>query len=141
MENLKSEPKENLRKYFRAASVLCVSLAGLAASMNVNADLTWFSRANCVNNESISWHAWNPEWLWTNTYHFKNGTYLHCDNNAGNSCAGNSWQQTWWGGAVHWNEGLIGGFYVIGDHWRWSASTGTYLLGRTSATGCNPTHF
>lgn len=140
MENFSLKPKGSFRRHVRIAALLGISLSGFAVPMVANADLTWFSRANCINNESISWHAWNPEWLWTNTHHYKNGTYLHCDNNVGNRCTGSSWQQTWRGAAVHWNEGFIGGFYVFGQHWRWSPSTGTYLLGNTSATGCNATH-
>lgn len=77
------KPNGNLRKHSRIATLLWFSLSGFTVSMNANADLSWFSRANCVNNESITWHAFNPEWLWTNTYHYKNGTYLHCDNNIG----------------------------------------------------------
>lgn len=135
-----SRMKESVRNNVRIVAVAGIFLTSFAVS-NANADLTWFSRANCINNESITWHAWNPEWLWTNTYHYKNGVYLHCDNNVGDGCTGNAWQQTWRAAAVHWNEGLIGGFYVYGKHWRWSSSTGTYLLGNTSATGCNPTHW
>jgi hypothetical protein len=38
------------------------------------AGLIWFSRANCANNESITWD-WpgNNYWLFTNSYHYKNG--------------------------------------------------------------------
>jgi len=125
----------------RIAVISCIMAVSFSFSMNVSADLTWFSRANCINNESITWDAWDPEWLWTNTYHYRYGVYLHCDNNVGDGCTGNAWQLTWRAAAVHWSEGFGGGYYVYGLHWRWSPSTGTYLLGSTSATGCNPTHW
>jgi len=44
----------------------------------------------------------------------------------------------WRAAAVHWSEGFSGGWYVLGYHWRWTPATGTYLLGRTAATHCNP---
>lgn len=141
MKNVIPKSNRGIRRTVLASAIFFASLAGGLFSTSANADLSWFSRANCINNESITWHAWNPEWLWTNTYHYKNGAYLHCDNNVGDGCTGNAWQQTWRAAAVHWNEGFIGGFYVYGKHWRWSSSTGTYLLGNTSATGCNPTHW
>lgn len=141
MTIIESWKVEKLRARVRVGVMTVVCVSGATMSMAANADLTWFSRANCINNESISWHAFNAEWLWTNTYHYKNGAYLHCDNNIGDGCRGNAWQQTWRAAAVHWNEGLIGGFTVYGKHWRWTSSTGTYLLGNTYATGCNPTHW
>lgn len=134
------EKSKYLRKHLRIAIVLAALSMGIAPTV-AKADLTWFSRANCINNESISWHAWNAEWLWTNSYHYRYGTYQHCENNVGNRCTGGSWQLTWRAAAVHWNEGYSGGWYVFGKHWRWTSSTGTYLLGNTSATGCNPTHW
>ena len=36
-----------------------LSLALLGAYGNAEAGLSWFSRANCVNNESVSWDAWD----------------------------------------------------------------------------------
>lgn len=125
-------------------SISCAALASLSIlglPTEANAALTWFSRANCINNESITWESFGSHWLWTNSYHYRNGYYQHCENNASNACTGNSWQLTWRAAAVHWNEGLSGGWYVLGYHWRWSSSTGTYLLGSTSATNCNATQW
>lgn len=125
------------KKNSKFSCMALFSLAILGFVSNAEAGLSWFSRANCINNESISWDAWDSHWLWTNSYHYRNGYYQHCENNVGSACTTNSWQYTWRAAAVHWNEGYSGGWYVLGYHWRWNSSTGTYLLGRTSATGCN----
>lgn len=143
MENLRSKPKRNLRKHFRIAAFLGVSLSGLAASMNAHADLTWFSRANCFsNNESISWHANNPKWLWTNSWHYYQGAFQHCENSAGYICGyGSGWEYTWRSAVVHQFEGY-GGWGVYGEHWRWNVNLNKVVyMGTTSASGCNPTHW
>ncbi|RZI43715.1 hypothetical protein EGT07_08070 [Herbaspirillum sp. HC18] len=98
------------------------------------AGLVWFSRANCINNESITWD-WpgTTYWLWTNSYHQKNGVW--------DSGASTGWLNGFWAGAIHGGEGFSGGYYVVGDHWRWISYYGTQLLGRTYATDCNASYF
>lgn len=99
-----------------------------------HAGLVWFSRANCVNNESITWD-WpgTNYWLWTSSYHRKNGVW--------DSGASTGWVYSFRAAAVHWGEGTSGGYYVVGDHWRWISYYGTQTLGRTYATDCNLSYF
>lgn len=104
-----------------------------------NASLSWFSRANCQNNESISWDGSTAHWLATITYHYRNGYYQHCDDSNWTNCNGSPWQLTWRSAAIHWFEDTNnpGGWYVIGDHYRWSPISGIYRLGVTTAANCN----
>ena len=37
------------------------------------AGLSWFSRANCANNESISYDTWDPRILTTSSTHYRYG--------------------------------------------------------------------
>ncbi len=69
---------------------------------------TMHSRANCANNESISWWA-------------------------GHSFTG--WQTTWRSAAVHWGEGT-GGWYVLGHHWGIDSHRDKVLLSKTDAIDC-----
>lgn len=98
------------------------------------AGLVWFSRANCINNESITWD-WpgTNYWLWTSSYHQKNGVW--------DSGASTGWVNSFRAAAVHWNEGYSGGWNVVGDHWQWVAWFGTWKMGRTYATDCNFGYF
>jgi len=74
-------------------------------------ELTHHSRANCINNESISWHRGNSYWLWVNSEHYdaKTGVRLHY--------VLTGWQFTWRAAAVHYGEGMRGGYKVHGTHW------------------------
>lgn len=69
------------------------------------------SRANCTNNESISWDWTHDWWLWTNSEHYNvsNGELIHTLNTGA--------QLTWRSAAAHWGEGQIG-WQVHGRHWR-----------------------
>lgn len=133
------ETSTNASQNPRLKSRFLLAIGFLSFSFLPNADAALYllSRANCVNNESITWDAaFTQHTLWTNSYHYKNGVYLHCENNVGNGCTGQSWQNTWRAAAIHWNEGLIGGFYVVGDHWELYGSR-VFTLGRTTAVSCN----
>lgn len=71
---------------------------------------TQHSRANCVNNESITWHAGYSYNLYTISQHYHNGFLDHT------VTAG--WEWTWRSAAVHWNEAWPGNSWqVIGYHW------------------------
>ncbi|MGH8808161.1 MAG: hypothetical protein ACREX0_09820, partial [Noviherbaspirillum sp.] len=115
--------------------IVCALLGGsfLFAAPS-QAGITWFSRANCFNNESISrdWPA-NNHWLWTNSYHYKNGTW--------EPTISTGWEYTYRSAAVHWREGFYGGYYVVGDHWRWLSWYGTQYFGRTQTNNCNLGYF
>lgn len=69
------------------------------------------SRANCVNNESISWD-WTRDWLLitrSEHYNVNTGEFIHALQTPA--------EWTWRSAAVHWGEGH-GGWKVKGLHWR-----------------------
>lgn len=68
------------------------------------------SRANCANNESISWDWTKNWWFWVNSQHIdaRTGSVIHI--------LVSQWQFTWRNAMVHWGEGR-GGWRVYGIHW------------------------
>jgi hypothetical protein len=116
-------------KLARITASVAVAASTVLVSAPSQAGLIWFSRANCINNESITWD-WpnNNYWLWTDSFHYKRGW---------EPTIRTGWQWTYRSGAVHWGEGFSGGWLIVGDHYRFSAPYGTYKLGRTQTTGCN----
>lgn len=90
--------------------------------------LTHHSRANCVNNESISWHAGHEYKMavtsWHHGFALKDGqepvfvSHGICSNGTQNidPC---KFHTTWRGAAVHWAESMPGNgsnWRVIGTH-------------------------
>jgi hypothetical protein len=73
-------------------------------------DFTMHSRANCANNESISWRAGYSYTLQTISNHYSPG--------GGGHYIRTPREVTWRSAAVHWNEAFPGaGWLVIGEHW------------------------
>ncbi len=71
---------------------------------------TYHSRANCGNNESISWDALHSHIYCTLSDHYGAGGPFH-ELNTG-------WETTRRSAAVHWGEALPGsGWIVSGSHW------------------------
>lgn len=122
-----------LRKYrkFVTCMLLFTAIAHTAPSQ---AGLVWFSRANCANNESISWD-WpgNNYWLWTNSHHYKNGKW--------EPVVQTGWEFTYRSAAVHWGEGFSGGYFVVGNHYRWMPGYGEHRFGHTETNNCNLGYF
>lgn len=102
---------------------------GLYSSANAAFNgLSIHSRANCVNNETISWD-WTHYWtLNTQTAHYQNGRLIH------QYVTG--WQNTWRSAAVCWGEGR-GGWYVVGNHYIAYKSGDMIPLGSTNVTDCS----
>jgi hypothetical protein len=118
----------------------CISRAAVAASTLLaaapsQAGLVWFSRANCINNESISWD-WpgRNQWLWTNSFHWNGSVGWEPTIRTG-------WEDSYRSAAVHWGEGVKGNYYVIGHHFNWDTTYGEHFLGQTPTTGCNLDYF
>lgn len=91
--------------------------------------LTSHSRANCINNESISWD-WTRKWvLWTDSLHVENrtGTIIHS--------IITGWQDTWRNAAVHWGEGK-GGWGVQGNHWLLGANNEVIEIAHEYVDSC-----
>lgn len=109
--------------------IFCLSII-LCESANAGLkDLTIHSRANCINNETISWQAGVSHKLFTRSSHYYNGTLQHVIETG--------WQVTWRSAAVHWGEGT-GGWVVLGEHYAWHPLNSTYsFLGYTHVNNCS----
>lgn len=102
--------------------VFCVTLqAGLA-------NLTFHSRANCGNNETISWHLGHSYLLRTISRHFYKGIYQHTIDTGR--------EVTWRSAAVHWGEGT-GGWRVEGEHWGVNQLNHDFLLRVETVYDCS----
>lgn len=108
-----------------ALSIVAPAHAGLKA-------LTIHSRANCVNNESITWHAGYTYNLYTWTQHYY---YVRGRLDSGHEYS-TGWQSTWRSAAVCWNEGY-GSWKVWGKHYLKTASNLTQWLGDTAVNDCS----
>lgn len=92
-------------------------IALLATSANAHAGFwgtTAHSRANCINNESITWYA-NHSYYWR-VVSFHNYDYRNA--NAGYHYIDTGLSQTWRQAAVHFGESYPGGtYFVSGFHY------------------------
>lgn len=125
-----------IQKRVGKAVVTAVLLASATlASAPSYAGLVWFSRANCINNESISWD-WpgRNHMLLTNSFHWNSKSGWQEPVRTG-------WQWGYRSGAVHWFEGMSGGWYVIGHHFRWIQPYGEHFMGYTPTTNCKLEYF
>jgi hypothetical protein len=109
--------------------LFCLTLSSIDSSQAAFNMLSIHSRANCINNESISWDATHYWVLATESWHYLNGTLVHL--------VGSGWATTWRSAGVHWGEGR-GGYQVIGYHhiWRDGAEKDS-LLGTTNVKDCS----
>jgi hypothetical protein len=106
-------------------TILFFSTSGFAGLRN----LTIHSRANCGNNESISWQAGYAHDLLTVSEHLKNGKIVHR--------MASGWEYTWRSANVHWGEALPGaGWTVQAGHYIREGQY-EYRLGFTKATDCS----
>lgn len=105
--------------------LLAIGLFSIAnAGLN---GLTHHSRANCGNNESISWDWLANHLLSVDSQHWRKGVIVHI--------VSTDFSNTWRSAAVHWGEGT-GGWAVVGHHW--TISGGKYvLLQQETVTDCS----
>lgn len=105
------------------SKLLISSLVALIFSNSAMAgatQLTHNSRANCGNNESISWDGSRKRTLSVSSYHVKSGTSHYVTTGGFSS--------TYRAAAVHWGESFTPNlWYVRGTHWE-------MLNGRTIRT-------
>ena len=114
-----------LKKLALTSLLLSVSISSHAGFNG----LTYHSRANCGNNESISWDKSKYHQLFTISQHFRNGVFQHQYNTG--------WENTWRSAAVHWGEALPGsGWYVEGYHWI-VLGGGQTLIAHTMVNDCS----
>lgn len=90
------------------ACVLMILASNAYAGLN---GLTFHSRANCGNNESISWDFLKPHTLATISSHTK------IDQSQATHVISTGKEHTRRSAAVHWNEGFEGGYVVTGSHY------------------------
>jgi len=91
--------------------------------------LTHHSRANCANNETISWDWIADHLLMTASVHTRiNGTEEHV--------ISDGWRNTWRSAAVHWGEGR-GGWSVYGQHWMRDKKGKEYLTQQETVIDCS----
>ena len=94
-----------VKKIITLLSIFYFSLAN--AGIN---NLTAHSRANCINNESITWQLGKRWVLRTVSEHYKNKGLAHTIDT--------HWDRTRRSAAVCWLEGkLSGDWHVIGKHY------------------------
>ena len=88
------------------------------------------SRANCGNNESISWDWTNNWWFWVNSDHLdaRTGAKIHG--------LSSGWQLTWRNAMVHWGEGR-GGWVVHGSHYMRDSSGRPQLVSDELVRDCS----
>lgn len=94
---------------------------------------TIHSRANCVNNESITWFLWNAyTWKTVSLHHNIYGTQYDHNMDTG-------WEYTWRNAAVHWNEAPIGDhrWVVTGYHFFIDYGNGKVPFGSETIGDCS----
>lgn len=91
--------------------------------------VTHHSRANCVNNESISWDWTKNWWFWVKSQHLDSasGRVIHT--------AATGWVKTWRAGVVDWGEGR-GGWKVKGWHWMLGNNGQAILMAQETVSNC-----
>lgn len=129
-------------------SSLYVFLAAIVFTQSTLATTRIVSRANCVNNESITWddNLFLKEWRLTFSYHNDRpaGRTHYAVSGPLATCTTTScwyyYQYTTWAPAVHWGEGGAPGvsnrWSVGGDHRHYYPGFG-FTRHATFATGCN----
>lgn len=94
--------------------------------------VTHHSRANCVNNESISWDWTHDWWFWVNSVHrdrYTGGIYHQLPS---------GWIVTWRNAMVHWGESRPGGrFEVEGLHYMMGPHNQPVLVAHEIVTDCS----
>jgi hypothetical protein len=122
-------------KLAKIISSVAVAASTMLVAAPSHAGLVWFSRANCINNESISWD-WpgRNHTMWTNSFHWDGAVGWEPTIRTG-------WATGYRSAAVHWGEGRKGNYYVIGSHFDWDKVYGEHFLGYTPTTGCNLSFF
>lgn len=94
---------------------------------------TWYSRANCFNNESITWNSKAKHWYYTRSMHYYRNDLKHFFNTG--------WELTWRSASVCWGESPLDSaldWRVVGYHWEITIPDyRVRYLGSTQATTCH----
>ncbi len=134
----------NFMKYLLLVTLIVISFSA-TAGLN---GLTHHSRANCINNESVSWDATRSWPLLVVSEHDVTGTLDWHEIRTGAELT-----ETWRSAAVHWGEGAATGtkWLVRGWHYSLDEDGLCVLLEYTEASDCSiydgwwdkdpPTHY
>lgn len=109
-----------------------VSLLILASTSHAGViEMTHASRANCGNNESVTWDLRYYFDSWVNSEHFnaKNGRLVHA--------MSSGWAFNYRNGQVHWGESFGGGWLVRGTHWLKNSKGKPVEAKRQLVSDCN----
>lgn len=113
-------------------------IALLSLSLSSHAALNGISdhsRANCVNNESITWDGTSFHMLDTVSFHTRD--YLNRIGQYSKHRVETTWEGTWRSAAVHWGEGATVGLYLV-QGWHWEAKGSAVILrATTSVVDCS----
>lgn len=107
-----------------------ILLAITSSSVAGVKSLTMNSRANCGNNETISWHLGHRYMLWTASDHLDKRTGVNIHTVVAN------WDKTWRSAAVHWGEGR-GDWAVMGHHWMADNNGNITKIAEEYTTNCS----
>ncbi len=116
-------------KYILKLSAICV----IALSLNSHAGTDWttvHSRANCLNNESITWWYLHPyNWKVVSIHRLRTNQTHVIDT---------GYKVTWRQHAIHWGEPIPtdGGWEVWGYHYLYN-NNGGFPFDSTYATNCS----
>ena len=116
-------------------SIILFSQFSLAGVWN----LTHTSRANCGNNESISWDLRTLRNLAATSVHYNvEGNFSNWESSPQHSVSTTAPSSTHRAAAVHWGESapLLKQWYVKGHHWERVSSRRT-IYRATEAKDCN----
>lgn len=115
-------------------SIFLLAFAMSAQSYAGFNGLTVHSRANCANNESITWDYLKIHKLHTASEHYfpdngvsGKGHRVHTIDTG--------WEDTWRSAAVHWGEGT-GKWWVYGNHYIKEGRHAARLIKTTFAQDC-----
>lgn len=108
--------------------------ASIITACNANAGVTATtanSRANCINNESVTWWLGHPyNWRVVST---------HSNIYGGGHLIDTGYSNTWRQAAIHWNEAPLDDhrWYVAGYHYLAEYASGRTPFAITYAINCN----
>lgn len=95
------------------------------------------SRANCVNNESITWDFTQPHRLAVVSFH--TADYMNKMGQYERHRLDTLWNDTKRAAAVHWGEGKTPYGYYLVQGWHWEFLGGNEILrATTSVDNCGP---
>lgn len=118
---------------FKCYLVLSLLILCSANSFAGFRTLTWHSRANCGNNESITWWAQKSLNLLTYSKHIK---YSEKGKKLSEHWSNTGWEYTWRSARVCWGEGTKN-WEVKGQHYMKDESDVVIWLGDTKVTDCD----